>query len=94
MEKKEFDYARFMSLLEQMCEIAGGRFVPEELGAQRIKEGDYNSIREFVNARLESNSEFALFWNSSSWQSRADHLSNLLHIYVDKNSLLRNFNRH
>ena len=94
MEKKEFDYALCLSLVEQLCEVFGGRFVPNELETPHIEEKDYNSIRKFVYSRIDSNREFELFWNSSSWQARADHLTKLLHIYVDKNSLLRNFNRH
>ena len=94
MEKKEFDYAQCMSLVEQLCDVFGGRFVPNELETPHIEEKDYNSIRKFVNSRIASSREFELFWNSSSWQAKADYLSKLLNIYVDKNSLWYTFMRH
>ena len=94
MEKREIDYAQCLNLLEQLCEMFGGRFVPVELNAPKIEERDYNSIRKFVKQRLSSDRDFELFWESSSWQERADLLSKMLNIYVDKNSLLQNFLRH
>ena len=94
METK-IDYCQAMENLIGLCKAFGGTFVPSEMLATRtIKEGDYNGVREFVSNRLMKNIEFNTFWKQSSWPERADHLSKLLDIFVNPNSLLQNFNRH
>ena len=58
------------------------------------KEGDYNAVREYVEARKAQDAVFKEFCKSHTRAELCEHLTNEFGWYVDKKSYGRNVQRH